>query len=179
VPALAQAPAGTKPLVVLTTFAKANVAEAETQVRQGLARLGWRVGDNLRLEFRYADNQPERLDALARELVGLQPTAALARTLRLPSGAHSQAHVKGGGLFGDGPDLTAMWQRAVQQADAVLRGQPVGEVPSNNQRESSSRSTARPPAASRWHLLASCCCARTRCSVERNLPLMFTTRVTP
>jgi len=77
VPALAQAPAGTKPLVVLTTFAKANVPEGEAQTRQELAHLGWRVGDNLRLEFRYADNQPERLDALARELVALQPTAAL------------------------------------------------------------------------------------------------------
>ena len=29
------------------------------------------------LEFRYADNRPQRLDALARELVALQPAAAL------------------------------------------------------------------------------------------------------
>lgn len=77
-PVLAQAQSGPRLLVVLTIFAKANVPILEPLTRQELARLGWRVGDNLRLEFRYADNQPERLDALARELVALQPTAALA-----------------------------------------------------------------------------------------------------
>jgi len=275
-PALAQAPAGSKLLVVLTSFAKANLGDFETQTRQELARLGWRVGDSLRLEFRYADNRPERLDELARELVALQPTAALtvdqvavralmrhtsrvpmvvgfvgdpvasglaaslrrpggqvtglsqqfedirpnsyelarqvapgarrlagrfdrrivpevkfdaamarprciarqvdleylplpvrdageieyawrsltpvrehvllvstdemmfthygstaarARTLRLPSGSQHQAYVHSGGLFGYGLDLAAMWRRAVQMADQVLRGQTVGKIP--------------------------------------------------
>jgi putative ABC transport system substrate-binding protein len=72
-PGFARAQSGPKLLVVLTAYAKAN----QTSTRQELSRLGWRVGDNLRLEFRYADNQLERLDALARELVALQPTAAL------------------------------------------------------------------------------------------------------
>jgi putative ABC transport system substrate-binding protein len=275
-PALAQAPASPKLLVVLTSFAKANFPEGETQLRQEMARLGWRGGDNLRLEFRYADNRPERLDELARELVALQPTAALAidqppvhalmrhstrlpivvgfagdpvasglaaslrrpggqvtgltlqyedirpksyelarqvapsarrlgglfdrrifpagqldaamagprriaqqvgleylplpvrdtgeiesalrsltpvrehvllvnsdplmfahfestaalaRTLRLPSGSQHQSYVLSGGLFSYGPDLAAMWLRAVQMADQVLRGQSVGEIP--------------------------------------------------
>jgi putative tryptophan/tyrosine transport system substrate-binding protein len=275
-PALAQAPASAKLLVVLTSVSKASLGEVETLTRQELARRGWREGDNLRLEFRYADNRPERLDALARELVALQPaaaltvdyvavralmrhttqlpvvvgfagdpvatglaaslrrpggqvtgltqqfddirpktyelarqvapsarrlgglfsrrvlpeaqfdaamaglrrmaqqvglqyvplpvrdadeiepalrsltpvhehvllvnidelmfanygsTAALARTLRLPSGSQHQAYVQAGGLFGYGPDLKAMWLRAVQMADQVLRGQPVGEMP--------------------------------------------------
>jgi putative ABC transport system substrate-binding protein len=56
-------------------------------------------------------------------------TAALARTLRLPSGSQHQAYVQAGGLFSYGPDLKAMWLRAVQMADQVLRGQPVGEIP--------------------------------------------------
>lgn len=275
--ALAQSPPVPKLLVVLTSFAKANVGEeGETLTRQELARRGWREGDNLRREFRYADNQPQRLDALARELVALQPaaaltvdesavralmrhtsqlptvvgfsanpvasglaaslrrpggqvtgmtqqfddirpktyelahkmapsarrlagmfdrrvvpeaqfdawlagvrrlaqqvgleyvplpvreaaeiepalrsltpvrehvllvnidelmfthygsTAALARTLRLPSGSQHQGYVQAGGLFSYGPDTTAMWLRAVQMADQVLRGQPVGEIP--------------------------------------------------
>jgi putative tryptophan/tyrosine transport system substrate-binding protein len=63
--------------VVLTSFAKANLPDGETPTHQELARLGWRLGDNLRLEFRYADNRPERLDELARELAALQPTAAM------------------------------------------------------------------------------------------------------
>jgi putative tryptophan/tyrosine transport system substrate-binding protein len=76
VPGFVRAQSGPKLLVVLTSFAKANL-EGETGTRQELARLGWRVGDNLRLEFRYGDNRPERLDELARELVALQPAAAL------------------------------------------------------------------------------------------------------
>ena len=55
-------------------------------------------------------------------------TAALARTLRLPSGSEHQAYVQAGGLFSYGPDQKAMWLRAVQMADQVLRGQPVGEI---------------------------------------------------
>jgi len=83
VPSFALARTGPKLLVVLTAFSRADLGDFETQTRQELARLGWRVGDNLRLEFRYADSQPERLEALARELVALQPTAAL--ILDLPS----------------------------------------------------------------------------------------------
>jgi len=275
-PALAQSPAGSKLLVVLTLLSKASLGDIETPTRQELARRGWREGDNLRLEFRYADNRPERLDELARELVALQPaaaltvdptavralmrhttrlpmvvgfagdpvaaglaaslrrpggqvtgmsqlfedirpktyelarqvapsarrlgglfnrqsipepqfdavmaglrrmaqqvgleyvplpvrdageiepalraltpvrehvllvsidelmfanyasTAALARTLRLPSGSQHQAYVRSGGLFSYGPDHAAMWQRAVQMAAEVLRGQPVAEMP--------------------------------------------------
>jgi len=275
-PALAQSPGGAKLLVVLTSLAQASLGEIETLTQQELARRGWREGDNLRLEFRYADNRPQRLDALARELAALQPaaaltvdhvalralmrhttqvpmvvgfvgdpvalglaaslrrpggqvtglsqqfedirpktyelarqvapsarrlgglfdrrvvpeaqfdaamagprrmaqqvgleyvplpvrdageietalraltpvrehvllvnidelmfanfvsTAALARTLRLPSGSQHQAYVQAGGLFSYGPDLKAMWLRAVQMADQVLRGQPVGEIP--------------------------------------------------
>jgi putative ABC transport system substrate-binding protein len=275
-PTFVQAQSGPKLLVVLTSFAKANFPGGETQLQQELARLGWRLGDNLRIEFRYADNRPERLDELARELAALQPTAALtvdlaavralmrhstrlpivvgfvgdpvatglaaslrrpggqvtglsqqfedirpktyelarqvapsalrlagmfdrsvipagqldaamaglrriaqqvgleylplpvrdageietalrsltpvhehvllvnidemmfthygstaasARTLRLRSGSQHQSYVRSGGLFSYGPDLAAMWQRAVQMTDQVLRGRPVGEIP--------------------------------------------------
>jgi putative ABC transport system substrate-binding protein len=276
-PAFAQTPPGPELLVVLTSFAKINLAATfETQTRQELARLGWRDGENLRLEFRYADNRRERLDEFARELAALQaaavlatdqppvhallrhttrlpiivsfagdpvatglaaslrrpggqvsgltmqfddirpktcelarlatpsarrlaglfdrklipeahfdawlagvrrlaqqvgleylplpvrdaseieaalrtltparehvlgvnhdtlmfansgPTAAFARTLRLPSFSQNQGYVQAGGLFSYGPDLAALWQRAVQMADQVLRGAPVGEIP--------------------------------------------------
>jgi putative tryptophan/tyrosine transport system substrate-binding protein len=276
-PGLVAAQGAPKLLVFLTTFAKANLADGEADMRRELARLGWREGDNLRLQFRYGDNRPERLDELARALVALQPAVALAldiaaaralmrhstrlpivlvygggdpvadglaaslrrpggqvtglsmqfddvrpktyelarqvapsarrlaglfdrqiipaaqfdaamagagrlaqrvgleylplpvreageieaalrrltpvhehvllvnidalmfvnyasiatlaRTLRLPSGSMHQFYVQAGGLFSYGPDLAAMWLRAVQMADQVLRGQPVGEIP--------------------------------------------------
>ena len=57
-------------------------------------------------------------------------TAALARTLRLPSFSQHQMYARVfGGLFSYGPDMDAMWQRAVGMAAEVLRGQPVGEMP--------------------------------------------------
>jgi putative tryptophan/tyrosine transport system substrate-binding protein len=40
---------------------------------QGLHQLGYREGHNLRLEYRYADFQPDRLQALAAEVARLQP----------------------------------------------------------------------------------------------------------
>jgi putative ABC transport system substrate-binding protein len=276
-PTFAQAQSGPKLLVVLTSLARTSwMAELETETRQQLARLGWRVGDNLRLEFRYGESQPERTEVVARELVAMQPAAALtwdepalvtllrhtkqvpivtaystdpvglgfaaslrrpggqvtglsaqgvdirpklyelarqvapsarrlaglfsrrtipevhfdafmaglgriaqqvgleflplpvrdsgeieaalrsltpvrehvlvvgvdpltypnfgsiaalARTLRLPSGSQAQDYTKTGGLFSYGPDLSGMQLRAVQLIDQVLRGQPVGEIP--------------------------------------------------
>src|SRR5262245_21806323 len=39
------------------------------EFRKGLRELGYREGENLKLEFRWADGRPERLRALADELV--------------------------------------------------------------------------------------------------------------
>lgn len=41
----------------------------EKELRDGLRELGWIEGKNLRIEFRYAANQGERLPLLARELI--------------------------------------------------------------------------------------------------------------
>jgi putative tryptophan/tyrosine transport system substrate-binding protein len=46
--------------------------------REGLKRLGWTEGDNLRIDYRYASASAERSQALARELVALRPDAVLA-----------------------------------------------------------------------------------------------------
>lgn len=46
-------------------------------IRDEFARLGWREGANLRIEVRTADGQPERVEALARELLALNPTLVL------------------------------------------------------------------------------------------------------
>jgi len=55
--------------------------------------------------------------------------AALARTLRLPSGSQHSDYVLAGSLFSYGADNMAVWLRTVQKADEVLRGKPVGEIP--------------------------------------------------
>jgi putative ABC transport system substrate-binding protein len=43
--------------------------------QQGLRYLGYLEGHNIFLEYRYAENQPDRLPALAAELVQRQPDA--------------------------------------------------------------------------------------------------------
>jgi putative tryptophan/tyrosine transport system substrate-binding protein len=56
--------------------------DAETQARskafdQGLEREGWSVGHNLRIEYRYAESDPARIEAFAKELVDLKPDCIL------------------------------------------------------------------------------------------------------
>src|SRR5208282_2296506 len=48
--------------------------------RQGLAELGWVEGRNIEIEFRWPGGDIERVEALAKELVGLKPDALLARS---------------------------------------------------------------------------------------------------
>src|SRR5262249_23513074 len=73
----------------------ANDAEAKARVQafeQGLESEGWSVGQNLRIEYRYAEGDFARMEALAKELVELKPgcilgqstpvTAALMRATR-------------------------------------------------------------------------------------------------
>ena len=54
----------------------ANDAEAKARVQafeQGLERVGWSVGQNLRIEYGYAEGDSVRMQALAKELVELKP----------------------------------------------------------------------------------------------------------
>src|ERR1700689_2903240 len=52
--------------------------DAETQARakaieQGLANKGWVVGQNLRIEYRFAASDAERMFSFSKELVALHP----------------------------------------------------------------------------------------------------------
>src|SRR5262249_18371850 len=46
----------------------------------GLRELGWMPGSNVSIEYRFADNDPARLAALAHELVRLKPDAIFVPT---------------------------------------------------------------------------------------------------
>jgi putative ABC transport system substrate-binding protein len=59
--------------------------DQETQARakvieQGLAKKGWIVGQNLRIEYRFAGNNAASMPSLAKELVGLQPDVIIAHS---------------------------------------------------------------------------------------------------
>ena len=58
------------------------VAESDADVRKGIAifqqrlqELGWRDGQNIRIDYRWGDADPRRIQALAKELVDLHPDA--------------------------------------------------------------------------------------------------------
>ena len=58
----------------------ANDAGAKTRTeafQQSLEREGWSVGQNLRIEYRYAEGDSVRMQALAKELVELKPDCIL------------------------------------------------------------------------------------------------------
>ena len=61
----------------------ANDAEAKARVEafeQGLKREGWSLGQNLRIEYRYAEGDFAGMQALAKELVGLKPDCVLGQS---------------------------------------------------------------------------------------------------
>src|SRR6266446_386540 len=63
------------------------VAESDADVRSGVAafqqslqELGWKDGRNIRIDYRWGDADAGRIQALAKELVGLQPDVLVAHS---------------------------------------------------------------------------------------------------
>jgi len=78
IPANAQEPIRVRTVGVLMGFA--NDAQAKARVEafeKGLESEGWSVGQNLRIEYRYAEGDSVRMQALANELVELKPDCIL------------------------------------------------------------------------------------------------------
>ena len=66
---------------VLMGFAKDAEAKARVDAfEQGLKREGWSLGQNLRIEYRYAEANSASMQALAKELVGLKPDCILGQS---------------------------------------------------------------------------------------------------
>ena len=58
-------------------FGDENDPEQKRRLTQALADLGWTDGRNVRVDFRWAGDDTNRIRALAQELVGLQPDIIL------------------------------------------------------------------------------------------------------
>jgi putative ABC transport system substrate-binding protein len=54
-----------------------------TAFRQQLRKLGWVEGDNLRIDLRYGADNPDRIRALAKELIGLEPDLMVSNSNRV------------------------------------------------------------------------------------------------
>jgi putative ABC transport system substrate-binding protein len=84
----AQGPPRVPRLGVLSPGAPHGASVALEGFRAGLRELGWLEGQNLTIEYRFADTHAERLPALATELVNAQVDVIVA------SGAHTVSIVK-------------------------------------------------------------------------------------
>jgi putative ABC transport system substrate-binding protein len=81
IPAHAQEPVRVRTVGVLMGFT--NDAEAKARIQafeKGLVSEGWSVGQNVRIEYRYAEGDSARMQALAQELVELKPDCILAQS---------------------------------------------------------------------------------------------------
>jgi ABC-type uncharacterized transport system substrate-binding protein len=81
IPANSQEPVRVRTVGVLMGFA--NDAEAKARIeafQKGLESEGWSLGQNLRIEYRYAQGDTTHMQTLAKELVGLKPDCILAQS---------------------------------------------------------------------------------------------------
>src|SRR6516165_4367462 len=81
IPANAQEPVRVRTVAALMGFANDAEAKARTEAfQQGLESEGWSLGHNLRIEYRYAEGDFARMQALAKELVELKPDCILGQS---------------------------------------------------------------------------------------------------
>ena len=125
----------------------AGPSSVATGLRDGLRDIGYLEGENIKIEYRWAQGKPDMLPALAHELVGIKVDlivavspasvrAAKAATRDLPIVAHdletdpvasglvaSLARPGGNmtGLFLDLPDMAAKWLQLVREAVPGVR----------------------------------------------------------
>jgi putative ABC transport system substrate-binding protein len=91
-PLAARAQQPTMPVIgYLGSGSDASVADNVAPLRLGLSETGWVEGRNLAIEFRWAENQYERLPGLAAELVGRRVNAIVAVGSPLPARAAKAA----------------------------------------------------------------------------------------
>jgi putative ABC transport system substrate-binding protein len=81
-PARAQRPGGMRLVGVLMGYGESDaVAESDvTAFRDGLAKLGWTEGSNLRIELRWGSGNADKVRTFAKELVELRPDVILSQT---------------------------------------------------------------------------------------------------
>ncbi|HMF21361.1 MAG TPA: ABC transporter substrate-binding protein [Pseudolabrys sp.] len=67
-------------VLMAVTESDADVRSGVAIFQQSLRELGWTDGRNLRIDYRWGDADPARIQSLAKELVGLQPDVLVAHS---------------------------------------------------------------------------------------------------
>src|SRR6516165_9395500 len=94
-----------------------------TALREGLQKFGWTEGRNIRIEYRWAAGDADRM----RTYVTL--ITASAERYRLPAIYAYRSFVGEGGLMSYGPDPYEIFRRAASYIDRILRGEKPSELP--------------------------------------------------
>ena len=75
------------------------VAESDADARkgigilqEGLQKLGWKDGNNIRIDYRWGNGNPDRIQELAKELVDLQPDVLVGHATPSAKGLLKQTH---------------------------------------------------------------------------------------
>jgi putative ABC transport system substrate-binding protein len=75
------------------------VAESDADARKGISilqerlqKLGWKDGNNIRIDYRWGNGNPDRIEDLAKELVELQPDVLVGHSTPSAKGLLKQTH---------------------------------------------------------------------------------------
>ena len=75
------------------------VAESDADARKGISilqerlqKLGWKDGNNIRIDYRWGNGNPDRIEDLAKELVELQPDVLVGHSTPSAKGLLKQSH---------------------------------------------------------------------------------------
>src|SRR6516225_912092 len=75
------------------------VAESDADARKGISilqeslqKLGWKDGNNIRIDIRWGNGDPDRIQDLAKELVDLQPDILVGHSTPSAKGLLKQTH---------------------------------------------------------------------------------------
>ena len=75
------------------------VAESDADARNGvsilqerLQKLGWKDGNNIRIDYRWGNGDPDRIQDLAKELVDLHPDVLVGHSTPSAKGLLKQTH---------------------------------------------------------------------------------------
>ena len=92
--ARAQQPGRMRRIGVLMAVAEsdADARNGISIVRETLQKLGWRDGNNIRIDYRWGNGNPDRIQDLAKELVELQPDVLVGHSTPSAKGLLKQTH---------------------------------------------------------------------------------------
>lgn len=130
-PALAQCRDRTTRVALLDEAQESTRAPQWAVFRKRLQESGYTDGKNFLIEPRWARGEPERLPALAAELVSLKPDVIVTSTTSAALAAvyGRRDYVDAGGLRSYGTDIGALFSRAAEYVHRVLQGSKPSDLP--------------------------------------------------